>query len=83
MGKTAVLNFIERHWLAITEVLLAAAGASAVARYLEGTLMNNPYDHPSTAPVFFGVAVLLSAGMIWRSKRSAPADGTPPPRTSP
>jgi hypothetical protein len=77
------VHFIERHWLAITEVLFAATGASAVAHYLEGMLVNNSYDHPSTAPVFFGVAVLLSAGMIWRSKRSAPADGTPPPRTSP
>jgi hypothetical protein len=78
-GKTAVRNFIERHWLAITEVLLAATGASAVAHYLEGMVMNNSYDHPSTAPVFLGVVVLLSGGMIWKSKWAPPSGGGTPP----
>jgi hypothetical protein len=78
-----VRNFIERHWLAITEVLLAATGASAVAHYLEGMFMNNAYDHPSTAPVFFGVVVLLSAGMIWRSKQKAPRGAEIPLRRPP
>jgi len=48
------------------EVLFAASVASTIAHYLVRAFGDNSDDPPSTAPVFFGVVVVLTVGIIWK-----------------